>query len=105
MVMTPISSNSLSNYGNRPVTLEVTGICNQQVMRTGIYTMTTSYNRLSQTIRGVHRMGGKVAKVTMNSAAPAPVIKSEPVVSPARSPEPVKMQGFQPPKKKRKQKG
>lgn len=101
--MTPISSNSLSNYGNRTVTLEVTGICNQQVMRTGTCTMTTSYNRLSQTIKGVHRMGGKVARVTMNSAV-APVSQSEPV-SPVRSPEPAKMQGFQPPKKKRKQKG
>jgi hypothetical protein len=119
MVATPISSCNLSNYGNRTVTLEVTGVCNQQVMRAGTCRMTTPFSRLSQTIQRIQRSGGKVAKVTMfpavspaasPAAAPAasPAAAPTPVVSQptaTRSPEPTKKQGgFQPPKSKRKQK-
>jgi hypothetical protein len=105
MVTTPISSCNLSNYGNRTVTLEVTGVCNQQVMRAGTRRMTTPFSRLSQTIQRIQRSGGKVAKVTMVPAvSPAPVM-SQPTATVTRSPEPTKKQGgFQPPKIKRKKK-
>jgi CpcD/allophycocyanin linker domain len=111
MVSTPLSS---SNYGSRSVTLEVTGICNQQVMRTGTCTMTTSYNRLSQAIKGVHRLGGKVEKVTMFPAAIPAVNQSvnqsvKPASAPsaptAQTPEPPKTQEVRSSKSQRKQKG
>jgi CpcD/allophycocyanin linker domain len=130
MVNTPLSSSS---YGSRSVTLEVTGICNQQVMRTGTCTMTTSYNRLSQTIKGVHRLGGKVEKVTMFPAATPAVNQSvnqdgnqsgnqdgnqsgnqsgnqakpasAPSASTAQAPQPPKTQEVRSSKSKRKQKG
>jgi phycocyanin-associated, rod len=110
MVSTPLSS---SNYGSRSVTLEVTGICNQQVMRTGTCTMTTSYNRLSQAIKGVHRLGGKVEKVTMFPAATPAGNQSgnlvKPVSAPSapttQAPEPPKTQEVRSSKSKRKQKG
>jgi CpcD/allophycocyanin linker domain len=63
------SSANLSESDSRTVTLEVTGICSPNFMRTGTCTMTVSYNRLSQTIQGIHRSNGKVASVKVSPAA------------------------------------
>jgi hypothetical protein len=73
--------------------------------------MTTSYNRLSQAIKGVHRLGGKVEKVTMFPAAVKQSVNqaAKPVSAPstptAQAPEPPKTQEVRSSKSKRKQKG
>jgi hypothetical protein len=87
MVTTSLGSASLSTSGSRMVTLEITGLANQKLTRFGTYKMTTSYSRLSQTLKGVHRLGGKVAKVTVfdpDTIALAPAVSS--TVSPTVSP-------------------
>jgi len=54
-----------SNYENRTVAIEVTGVCCQNVTRTSNYSVTVPYRQMSQTIQSVSRMGGKVANVTL----------------------------------------
>jgi CpcD/allophycocyanin linker domain len=82
----PSSSSSLSESDRRVVTIEVTGICNPSLMRTGTCTMTVPYDRLSQTLQGIHRLNGKVASVTMASAL-APAAPAAPAAPPVRAAE------------------
>lgn len=63
-------TNSLSDYNSRPVVIEVTGLCRQDVMRTSNYTVKVPYSRMSKTMQGIMRMGGKVVGVKMASDAP-----------------------------------
>lgn len=67
--MTTTSSFSLSDSNARTVLLEVTGLCRQNISKTTNYHLRVSYNRLSQTIQNISRMGGKVSKVSILSAA------------------------------------
>jgi CpcD/allophycocyanin linker domain len=92
----PSTSANLSESGSRLVTLEVTGICHPNVMRTGTCTMTVPYDRLSKTLQGIHRLSGKVESVTMVSplsvaaVAPAttPPVAELPIEQKKRSPKP-----------------
>jgi CpcD/allophycocyanin linker domain len=97
------SSANLSESGSRAVTLEVTGICNPNFIRTGTCTMTVPYNRLSQTIQGIHRLNGKVASVKMSSATTVATPKA--TIAQPRASEPSQTREVQSPKSKRDQKG
>jgi phycocyanin-associated, rod len=70
MATTSISSNisNISNHQSRMVTITVTGI-QQQLMRISNQTLSVPYNRLSQTMRNIHRVGGKVVDVSMQTAS------------------------------------
>jgi hypothetical protein len=92
--MATISSNigDVSTYGNRMVTITVTGL-NQQSAHVAHQQMSVSYNRLSQTMQNIHRSGGKVVAVSMGGAnsavvaAPAAASKNnEPAKQPEKNP-------------------
>ncbi|MEL6495638.1 MAG: phycobilisome linker polypeptide [Cyanobacteria bacterium J06623_7] len=84
------TGTSVSTYGNRTVSIEVTGVCRQDVMRTSNYTVKVPYSRMSQTIQGINRLGGKVAGVSLGdnvTATPAPAetaSESKPPAEPKR---------------------
>jgi hypothetical protein len=59
---TSVSAN-VSNYNARSVLLEVNGLCHQSISKTTNYQIKVPYNRLSQTIQNLSRMGAKVTKV------------------------------------------
>jgi hypothetical protein len=90
--MATISSNigDISTYGNRMVTLTVTGM-NQQSAHLARQQLSVSYNRLSQTIQNIHRSGGKVISVSTGSAsavavaAPAASKDQEPAKQPSKN--------------------
>jgi phycocyanin-associated, rod len=63
--MITTGSTNLSNYSARTLSLEVTGVCRQDVSRTSSYTIKVPYNRLSQTMQSIQRMGGKVNQVNL----------------------------------------
>ena len=68
--MITTGDTSISGYGSRTVTIEVTGVRRQDVMRTSNYSIKVPYSRMSQTIQNISRMGGKVASVSLGDTAP-----------------------------------
>jgi hypothetical protein len=85
--MATIASNigDVSTYGNRMVTITITGM-NQQSTHVANQHISVSYNRLSQTMQNIHRSGGKVVAVSMggtnSSAAPVVSKNNEPANNP-----------------------
>jgi len=63
--MITTQNTNVSTYGSRNVTIEVSGVCRQDVMRTSNYTVKVPYSRMSQTIQNISRMGGKIAGISM----------------------------------------
>ena len=91
--MITTADTNVSSYGNRTIAIEVTGVARQDVMRTSNYTIKVPYSRMSQTIRSITRMGGKVAGVSLgNGAESAPATASE-AEAPAASEQPQKRSG------------
>ena len=68
--MITTGDTSISGNGSRTVTIEVTGVRRQDVMRTSNYSIKVPYSRMSQTIQNISRMGGKVASVSLGDTAP-----------------------------------
>jgi phycocyanin-associated, rod len=66
--MTTTGSISVSDRDARTVLVEVTGLCRQNISKISNYHLKVPYNRLSQTIQNISRMGGKVSKVNVLSA-------------------------------------
>ena len=67
--MVTTANTSLSESGSRVMTIEVTGVCRQDVARTSNYTVKVPYSRMSQTIKNINRMGGKVANISLGGVA------------------------------------
>lgn len=88
--MITTADSNVSSYGSRTVSIEVTGVRRQDVMRTSNYTVKVPYSRMSQTIANISRMGGKVAGVSLGNASAATV--SEPAPE-ATEEEPKKRSG------------
>lgn len=63
--MITTGDTNVSSYGSRTVEIEVTGVCRQDVLRTGNYKVKVPYSRMASTINNINRMGGKIAKVTL----------------------------------------
>jgi phycocyanin-associated, rod len=76
--MVTTGDTSISSYETRTVELEVTGICRQDVMRTSNYTVKVPYSRMSQTLKNINQMGGKVTKVTLIGSVPPAQTSDEP---------------------------
>ncbi|NEP16598.1 MAG: rod-capping linker protein [Leptolyngbya sp. SIO4C1] len=66
--MTTTGSSAISDYRDRSVIIEVTKLCRQDVMKTSNYEVKVPYSQMSQTIRNIGAMGGKVANVTVVGA-------------------------------------
>ena len=75
--MITTGNNSLSTYGSRTVTIEVSGVRRQDVMRTSNYTVKVPYSRMSQAIKNINRLGGKVNNVYVGATAPVDEAHSE----------------------------
>lgn len=60
---TPLAANT-SRYDNRSVTIEVTGICCQDVAKNSSYTITVPHTSMSSAIQSIQRMGGKIVNVS-----------------------------------------
>ncbi|NEP01801.1 MAG: rod-capping linker protein [Symploca sp. SIO2E9] len=52
-----------SEYDDRTVEIEVTGVCRQDVMRISNYKVRVPHNRMVQAMQNINRLGGKVASV------------------------------------------
>lgn len=81
--MITTGDNNLSSYCSRTIAIEVTGVCRQDVMRTSNYTLKVPYSRISQTIKNISRMGGKVANISLGNTAVQEVAEAEAAVEPA----------------------
>lgn len=64
MNVLPYSSES-SSYTHRTVVIDVSGMDGERTGRT--HTVVVPYSSLSQTLQGIHRLGGHVVKVAMPS--------------------------------------
>lgn len=86
--MITTGDTNISGYGSRTISIEVTGVRRQDVMRTSNYTVKVPYSRMSQTIQNISRMGGKVASVSLGGTAPQdsePTSVKEPQEQPKQS--------------------
>jgi len=81
--MITTGDNNLSTYGSRTISIEVTGVCRQDVMRASNYTVKVPYSRMSQTIKNISRMGGKVANVSLGNTAVSEVAQTATEPKPA----------------------
>jgi len=67
----------------RQVTIEVTGLSRNDFVRSSDCVMQVPYTRMNETLRLVHRMGGKITNVSVTGvsasgeAAPAPARKGK----------------------------
>ena len=59
------SSNATGSYGNRSVTIEVSGLCNNDISHTSNYTVKVPFSRMSNTMQGINRMGARVVGVSV----------------------------------------
>lgn len=59
----------VSDYDNRSVVIEVTGMCCQEISRTSNYKMKVPYSSMSQVMQNIMRMGGKVKNVSVEGAS------------------------------------
>lgn len=65
--MATTGTSGISNYGNRTVEIEVTGVARQDVSRLATYTIKVPYSRMFQTMQGIYNMGGTVSKVSVKT--------------------------------------
>ena len=56
---------SLGDSSSHQVSIEVTGGSSSALTRTGVSIVTIPYNCLSQTMQRIHRLGGRVTRVTI----------------------------------------
>jgi phycocyanin-associated, rod len=83
--MKTIPSAGISDYQNRTVTIDVTGVCQQSVLKTSNYQLKIPYSQMSQTLQAIHRQGGKVASIQLMGNPPA-TSGSQPASQPAEAP-------------------
>lgn len=69
--MNVLSSPGISDYQSRMVTIKVTGVQQQSVLKTGSYQVRVPYSQMSQTMQSIHRRGGTVTSVQLMGEAPA----------------------------------
>lgn len=55
--------------GNRPVLIEVAGICNTTAHKSN-YSIKVPYGSMATTIQGITRQGGKIVNISISGAAP-----------------------------------
>ncbi|MEL6939703.1 MAG: phycobilisome linker polypeptide [Cyanobacteria bacterium J06598_1] len=68
--MNTLGSTGISDYQSRTVTIEVAGVCQQSVLKTGSYTVRVPFSQMSQAMQTISRQGGKVASVQLMGNAP-----------------------------------
>ena len=66
--MTQAQRNDISDYNSRSVAIQVTGVRRQDLMRRSSYTVRVPYDRMSKAIQSIHRMGGKITSISVDSS-------------------------------------
>ena len=69
--MKTTSSAGVSDYQNRTVTIGVTGMRQQSLLKTSDYQVRVAYSQMSQALQSINRRGGKVAFVQLMDNPPA----------------------------------
>lgn len=62
--MTTTGTTNLSDYNNRSIMIEVTGLCDQDIVRTANCTYKVPYSRMAKTVQRITKMGGKITAIT-----------------------------------------
>lgn len=83
--MNTLGSTGLSDYQSRTVTIDVTGVRQQSVLKTGNYQIRVPYSQMSQTMQRINRQGGKVASIQLMGNAPAVASESSESVAADRA--------------------
>ncbi|MGB3298830.1 MAG: phycobilisome linker polypeptide [Phormidesmis sp.] len=68
--MKTMPSAGISDYQNRTMTIGVTGMRQQPLLKTSDYQVQVPYSQMSQALQSIHRRGGKVAFVQLASNSP-----------------------------------
>ena len=68
--MNTLGSAGISDYQSRTVTIEVTGVRQQSVLKTGSYQVRVPYSQMSETMQSINRRGGTVASVQLMGEPP-----------------------------------
>jgi len=68
--MNTLGSAGISDYQSRTITIEVAGVCQQSVLKTGNYTVRVPFSQMSQAMQTINRQGGKVASVQLMGNSP-----------------------------------
>ena len=68
--MNTLGSSGISDYQSRTVTIEVTGVRQQSVLKTGSYQVRVPFSQMSQTMQSINRRGGTVASVQLMGETP-----------------------------------
>jgi len=63
--MTTIGTPKISNYDDRIVEIEVTGVCRQDVKRVSNYKKKVAHSRMNEAMREIYSLGGKVVGVKL----------------------------------------
>ena len=63
--MNTTGTSGVNSYGNRTVSIQVTGVCRQDVMKTSTYEVKVPYSQMSQAMQAINRMGGKVSAIAV----------------------------------------
>jgi len=69
--MITTGTTGTSEYSNRTVEIEVTGVARQNVSRLATYTIKVPYSRMFQTMQSIYNLGGTVVNVTLPAYTPA----------------------------------
>lgn len=68
--MNTLGSTGISDYQSRTVTIGVTGVCQQSVLKTGNYQVRVPFSQMSQALQTINHQGGKVASIQLAGQAP-----------------------------------
>lgn len=68
--MNTLGSSGISDYQSRTVTIEVTGVRQQSVLKTGSYQVRVPFSQMSQAMQSINRRGGTVASVQLMGDSP-----------------------------------
>jgi phycocyanin-associated, rod len=63
--MNTLVSPGISDYQSRTITIGVSGVRQQSVMKTSNYQVRVPYSQMSQALQNINRQGGKVAFVQL----------------------------------------
>lgn len=68
--MNTLGSTGISDYQSRTVTISVTGVCQQSVLKTGNYQVRVPFSQMSQAMKTINHQGGKVTSVQVMGNPP-----------------------------------
>ena len=65
--MNTTGTSGVSSYRNRTVSIQVTGVCRQDVAKTSAYEVKVPFSQMNQAMQAISRMGGKVSAISVTA--------------------------------------